>query len=1039
MNTFFISPLIPFSYYIMIQKEKNNPIFNWNEQEIKVLKNINMVFNYDKILSDDDKYIIIDISNKISSEIPEYNKFNNNINFYYQSIYTEITNYNFVYYHLLKSRNYEQIINPYSVDKINLCIGLSDIGPSKEKFTTTFNTYKTDEEKFNYINKLINSKDNNVKTISHDIMGKSIIDSKINTITKILSDKSLLYNILDGEDFIPISNEVEINRGDENILKKIDYFKKNIKSDIFVLKPAGGTASDGVGVFNIKELDLNMVKTWTSNPDNNKFSGNQNYTLWILSEFVQSFLWKLQGQNKTSIFFQDLAKKIPEFTFNFNDKIGRINKARFWGLYTIINDEFTSYLYKNASCDIAIEELTDYSPLQVNPESSEIFYENLLNSKEDKRLFSKIIKNGPKNLEEEKIEAITVGSYLDFARILNEKSYPMGSEAWNNIVLPNMYKILNVVSYKLKKYINCMNCFKNNGLSKGCFSFFALDILIDENSKPWLLEINTRPYTGFDYDFKKYDPNNNYVLNVYDVFNGVLGLTTDIVNGSGHPNVNYEDFLVTHIDKLNDTPNKRKLYVPLSLGITQSATSRVYNEIYNILDKNNYSSFPYPRQMGNAVTRSIGFRGMSAISKFLISKIAELGNDKFLSLMRDLFPYDAKMKLLNRISTLGFYLGDKAEMTKILKSKVKDWDTIIPYSETLDISLLTDNEIIEIINNSPIANDTLIAKPAYGQQGKGIIISNNVQTLVAEMRQNTEEKDFVISKYLDDPYLIKLNKEGVSDVTYNDTSGRKCHLRAYVLVHSKANKDSNGSNGSNGNSLNVYLYNESLIFCAAKEYNSCSEEDKQFCNLTNLYYGSKYYKDILNKNPGDAYKDLSGLARDLIPPSEYPQLMERIKHIIKTTILAVKDDLLCLNNNDCYQYIAFDLHLEKSPNNSSVPIPWLLEVNATPGLKSPDYQWQSIGGLQNFLESILNITIKTKMSKNGKQLFEYLPFNKKPIEFDKFDLPFKHYRNKKDYSCTDNKYKDIKKALQLLNIPGRSYLTTKQTMCEGLCKVQIKS
>ena len=47
-----------------------------------------------------------------------------------------------------------------------------------------------------------------------------------------------------------------------------------------------------------------------------------------------------------------------------------------------------------------------------------------------------------------------------------------------------------------------------------------------------------------------------------------------------------------------------------------------------------------------------------------------------------------------------------------------------------------------------------------------------------------------------------------------------------------------------------------------------------------------------------------------------------------------------------------------------VPVPWLLEVNATPGLKSPHYQWQEIGGLQNFLESILNITIGTKMSKS---------------------------------------------------------------------------
>ena len=197
-----------------------------------------------------------------------------------------------------------------------------------------------------------------------------------------------------------------------------------------------------------------------------------------------------------------------------------------------------------------------------------------------------------------------------------------------------------------------------------------------------------------------------------------------------------------------------------------------------------------------------------------------------------------------------------------------------------------------------------------------------------------------------------------------------------------------------------------------------------YCNLTNLYFGSKYYKDILNKNPGDAYKDLSGLARNLIPNIYYKNLINKIKNIIKTTILAVKDDLLCINsNNNCYQYIAFDLHLE---NNNNIPTPWLLEVNATPGLKSPDYQWQNVGGVHNFLESILNITTNIKISKNGKQLFEYLPFNKKLTEYDKIDLPLKYYYEKYnekydkinykindykniEYTCTDNLYVNIKK------------------------------
>ena len=1033
MNTFFISPLIPLRFYIIIQKEKNNPILKWNNNEIQLLSNINILFDYSNELSDENKSTIVGIIQKITTNIPEYNNLDEKLTFVNQNTFKEITNYNYVYYYLLKERNYEQIINPYSVDSFNICVGLSDTGPLVELDTSKFKNLEKD------INKLIDSKKDNIKHITYDIMSKSHIDTKINTITKILSNKSVLYNTLNGENFIPISESFEINDEDSVLNNLINNFIDSTKSDYFVIKPAEGTLSDGVGILNKKELNLNLVKTWTNNPDNNKYAITGQYSSWILSEFIQSFLWKLKGQNITSRIFSKLAEKEPKLKFNFDDKIGRINKFRFWSLYTIIDGEFTSYLYKNGYCEIALEELTNYSKTQLDPADIETFYQNLLNVEEDPDKLEEIVKGpqgpqGPQGSENEKIEASFIGTYLDYARVVNETNYPLGKDAWNNFLMPQMYSLVNSLASKMKRFMNCLNKYTLKG-SKGCYSFFALDIIIDKDSKPWLLETNSRPFVGFGNYFNKYDPNNEHVLNVNKVFNSVLGLTTDIVNTSGNKNVEYSDFLVTHVDKI---VNRNNIYVPLSLGITSTATSKVYNEIYNILDNNNYTSFPYPSQMGNKLNKSVGFRGMSPISKFLISKISELGDDKFVHLMQNLFPYDAKMKVLNRINTLAFYLGDKAEMTKILKSNVKNWDSIIPYSETIDISELSDQDILDKIQKSPLNNSEIIAKPAYGQQGKGIIISGSPQTIISQIRNNEDsEKDFVLSKYLDDPYLIKLNKTGVSGVIYNDSIGRKSHLRAYVLIHRVKNE------------LKVYLYKESLVFCAAKEYNSCNETNesnnnsKEFCNLTNLYFGSKYYKEVLNKNPGDAYKDLSGLARDLIPQEHYKKLMDRIKYIIITTILAVKDNLLCINsNNNCYQYIAFDLHLEnqkegnvKSDNiRNAVPVPWLLEVNATPGLKSPDYQWQEIGGLQNFLESILNITIGTKISKSGNQLFEYLPFNKK-VSTDQID---KETINKVDkYSCMSNYYKDLKDILKLLNYPGRSYLTTKKEMCNAIINISV--
>lgn len=1066
MNTFFVSPLIPLKFYILIQKEYKN--INLTSTEKIFLKNLNKLFDYSSILSEDDKNTIANIINKIINSKSEYEKLTDKLTFVNQNTFSEITNYNYVYYDLLKLRNYDHVVNPFKIDYINMCVGLSDTGPLVDLDTSNFSNLD-DSGKITYIQNLIDSKNKNIKTITHKIMAKSLVDSKINTITKILSNKNILYNYLKNENFIPQSETFRITDEDnviENIIKIFkNYYsdnydvssnESNVSTDsYFVIKPAEGTLSDGVGILKLKELDLNFVKKWTTDKENNKYTVTGQYNTWILSRFIKSFLWKLEGQNLTSLKFPKLTNSIPSFKFNFNDKIGRINKFRFWALYTIIDNEFTSYLYEDGYCEIALEELSTFSKTQLDPANIETFYQNILNVEEDVDTFAEITKNLLSNkitqnsldIYQQKIQASTTGTYLDFARVVNANNFPLGKDKWNNVLIPNMYHIVNTIGDKTKKYMNCMNDFLNkNSMSTCCYSLYALDIIVDDNAKPWLLETNSRPFVGFDnYWTKLYDNNNTHCINVHKFLNTVLKLTTDLVNGNRNGNGNEDDltkFKITMIDKLKDFSNTN-IYFPLSLGITDTATSKVYNEIYDILEKEgSYRQFPYP--MVSTSLNGPGFRGMSPLSKFLISKINELGKEKVLLLLQQLFPYDAKMKILNRIPTLGFYLGDKAVMTTLLKQNVPNWDTIIPYSFTVNLSELTDEDIKSKIKESTLNNSTIIAKPAYGQQGKGIIISKNIDELVSKMRNNPDnDKDYVISKYLDNPYLIKLNKTGVSGVKYDDKYGRKSHLRAYVLVVKE------------NDTLKIYMYRDSLIFCAAKEYNSCDDNNKDFCNLTNLYFGSKYYKEVLNKNPGDAYKDLSGLAKDLIPQIHYTKFMERVKYIIKTVILSVKDNLVCLNtnllNNDisnhgnCYQYIAFDLHLEnytsqnnnssQTKNNISIPQPWLLEVNATPGLKSPTYQWEinKSGGLNNFLESILNITLNTKLSSGNKQLFQYLPYKRIITKLDK-EIPFQPKYFESIQNCMQYYYKDLKQILREYNIPDRSILNTKKLMCKTLMK-----
>ena len=89
---------------------------------------------------------------------------------------------------------------------------------------------------------------------------------------------------------------------------------------------------------------------------------------------------------------------------------------------------------------------------------------------------------GPNNLEDEKIEASFIGTYLDFARVVNESNYPLGKDAWNNSLMPQMYSVVNTLASKMKRFMSCLNKYKLEG-SKGCYSFFALDIIIPRIEK----------------------------------------------------------------------------------------------------------------------------------------------------------------------------------------------------------------------------------------------------------------------------------------------------------------------------------------------------------------------------------------------------------------------------------------------------------------------------------------------------------------------------------------------------------------------------
>ena len=88
----------------------------------------------------------------------------------------ELTNYNRIFYKLLKKRKFTQIFNPWNYDKIGITIGLTDISPISDVPISKFKLLETNEEKTQFIKDLIDIKDVKSLGLSRDILAKSIVD-----------------------------------------------------------------------------------------------------------------------------------------------------------------------------------------------------------------------------------------------------------------------------------------------------------------------------------------------------------------------------------------------------------------------------------------------------------------------------------------------------------------------------------------------------------------------------------------------------------------------------------------------------------------------------------------------------------------------------------------------------------------------------------------------------------------------------------------------------------------------------------------------
>jgi len=214
-----------------------------------------------------------------------------------------------------------------------------------------------------------------------------------------------------------------------------------------------------------------------------------------------------------------------------------------------------------------------------------------------------------------------------------------------------------------------------------------------------------------------------------------------------------------------------------------------------------------------------------------------------------------------------------------------------------------------------------IVKPSCRARGNGIMVFDNFDKIQEFIRENTESKRFVVSKYIDNPLLLE---------------GRKFDMRIYVLVRSFQ-------------PLIAYKYEEGFTRLCSSPYSTENLTDLK-AHLTNIAI-QKQFGDV-----GESKVLLSDL--ETILESEFgkrvtTQLWKQVDKIICHSLASCQH--LIEWNPQCFELFGYDILVDQHLK------PWLMEVNASPSLYSTSKT--DLHLKTALINDVLNIVIPGKLEK----------------------------------------------------------------------------
>lgn len=721
-----------------------------------------------------------------------------------------------------------------------------------------------------------------------------------------------------------------------NVFKEYlyNFLSSELETDkIWVIKPTYGSRGVGMYFANTEEFLLNFM-TWFFSKYVVK-KKDVKFSKWLVSEFKMSFKWKLDVfpdslkllnwqyiGNNGKVINGKLDKKPKEFK---DEKVGLYNKCNVIKVFDKDSDETStmSFIDKETS-------KRWYYIKTKNPKESEEFVRHRFDNEQngrinkariwfaidlsdnkykihvyDKLLFELCSKeyikeNDYKDKEKtwtdvnEKLYNEQYGlddvnssraSELDLCFVVDwytgrwgrgNKKFP---KDWGKIK-NNFVDFFNKFKNATKDRVQCISSSRSiddsNFKTKGCFQYFGMDFIVDNDCNIWLLEFNTRPWVGYGNWWKNFfDPDNIHIPHKWIFIESIIRKFIDGKFDKKPTKLPYNEYDFSKcwdcVTEHYYSEIKHPLAImPRVMPKEGDSNWMVHNQTLNVLNYRGYSVFPYSNLVGKP---EFTMQGMTLYINFLIKN--SNGNfdqvSEFIRKMSDMYPDLMKTKTMNRIFSFVYYLGNKVVLTNLLKNtnfegidryakqKLKPF-RILPASYTINIKRNPNwkNELYKTILESEKENFSgkikrWIAKPALGKQGTGIYISdtnkikNDKRFDLSELFENMEndednkdEEEWVVSWYIDNPLLF-----------YD----RKSHIRVFTLV----------VNDGNGN-LKYYIMNVPLLFLAGMPYNK--ERSEEFYNVFFSDRGIEIARREANLKNNDSvietlsrYKNLTNLSK----------------------------------------------------------------------------------------------------------------------------------------------------------------------------------